>query len=161
MTDPSHQPHSRFIYAQHFSESGGDRPVQSFFWENPCHERLMIQGTPDMALQAVAQRNSASFTHPSCSVSVPDLRLRDPAISHTVQGQHHSWEVCKNKCSRWSPKPSRHFNLHANSSQATAQILCATRQQWLWGVCIIYQHTALKLIAIKKSYEYKTPELKL
>lgn len=52
----------------------GDRHVQSFFWAGSCYERLMIQETPGMALQAVAQRNPASFTHPSCSASVPDLR---------------------------------------------------------------------------------------
>lgn len=36
------------------------RRVQSFFWADPCNERL-IPKTSDM--QAAAQRDTASFTH--------------------------------------------------------------------------------------------------
>lgn len=74
VTDPSHQLHSRFIPAQHLPESGGDSCEGSFFGANPCHERQMIQETPDMASQAGAQRNPASFPHLPAA-SVPHLRL--------------------------------------------------------------------------------------
>lgn len=118
VSDPSHQSHSHFIPCSICQNLGVDRRVQSFFWANPCYERLMIQENPDMALQAAAQRNPASFTHPSCSASVPDLRLftfpdRTP---HTGQGLHLSWELCRSKCPRCSPKQSRHFTLHAYGS---------------------------------------------
>lgn len=95
----------------------------------------------------------------SHTTKVLHFSWQNPATSHTAQGQHLSWEVCKSKCSRWSPKHPRYFNLLVNNSQAIAQILCAARQQWLWGACVTYQHTALKLVAIKNLGSIKLPSL--